>query len=129
MSTSTESLQSQQAAAENKKLSRLQEFPVHQRRIVEALLVPRELPYETLRKQLVDSDTPMLSTQFDSAITELVRAGYLISFIEDGEVYYFLEADLKADKRDEMSLHGSRPDRLLDALDALDGLDLSDPFL
>jgi hypothetical protein len=128
MSTSTESLQAQQASADNKKLSRLQEFPVHQRRIIELLLEPRELPYESLRTKIMDSDTPLHSAQFNAAITELVRDGYLVSFIEDGEVYYFLEFDVKPEKRDEMSMHGSRPDRLLDALDALDGLDLSDPF-
>jgi hypothetical protein len=109
-------------------LSRLQEFPVHQRRVIELLLEPRELSYETLRVKLIESETPLHLAQFNSAITELVRDGYLVSFIEDGEVYYFLESDLNPDKRDEMSMHGSRPDRLLDALDALDGLDLSDPF-
>jgi hypothetical protein len=120
MTTSTENLRER---PHDKRLSRLTEFPPHQRVIVELLLTPGELAYSELFRQIMASSSPLSQAQFDNAINELVRAGYLMSFFEDGEVYYLLEVDLKADKRDEISLHGSRPDSFLDAFNKLDELD------
>jgi hypothetical protein len=103
--------------SENTTKKRLGEFSTAQRAIIEVLFIPREMPYRELKQKVLQTSHTPTQTQFDNAINELIRQGYLVSFIEDGEVYYLLDADVKPEKRDEVGHHGSRPDLLLDHLD------------
>lgn len=125
MTTSTDSLQIQQPSL---RVRLLAELPSHQHMIIEAILPDTEISYQQLNDRVMSLASRPTQSQFDKTINELVSHGYLSSFIEDGHVFYLLDADLSPDKRDEQSLHGSGSRRLLDTLDALDSLEFDDPF-
>jgi hypothetical protein len=102
--------------SDNSSHKRLGDFTLAQRAIIEVLFTPREMPYRELNQKVLQTSHAPSQTQFDNAINELIRLGYLMSFIEDGEVYYLLDADVKPEKRDEVAHRSSRPDLFLDNL-------------
>jgi len=125
MATSTSRLENYH---ERSRAQRLAELPPPQRVLIGVMLPVGEMSYWMLRDAVLASEDAHLVANFDHTLNELIVAGYLSSFIEDGQVYYLLEATLAPDKRDEQSVHNMRRRSLTDTLDALDTMDFDDPF-
>lgn len=126
MATSTDSLDVETAPSQ--RVQRLAELPANQRVIIEVILPATEISYAQLNEAALAILPPPTQAEFDRTISELVSQGYLRSFVDDNQVFYQLESDLTPDKRDEKSLHGPRSRTLTDTLDALDMLEIDDPF-
>ena len=73
-------------------------LPVNQNTVLKLLSDPKEMPYKELCKaveQLTES-TRLTQSQLDGTLYELIRMGYLTSFMENGDVVYLLQVELGA---------------------------------
>jgi hypothetical protein len=102
--------------------SRLKDFTWAERIILEIILPHTELPYSRLCDEAKTKNPPLINEDFNNALNDLVKMGYLSSFYEDGELLYLVEKKLTPDKRDEKIVRGSSPDTLLDSLENQDEL-------
>lgn len=71
-------------------------LPANQNTVLKLLSDPKEMPYKQLCKaveQLPES-TRLTQSQLDGTLYELIRMGYLTSFMENGDVVYLLQVEL-----------------------------------
>ncbi len=87
----------------------LYKLPPNQYTIMELVMTPREISYKNLCEAVKElPETNRLSqAQIDGTLYELLRLGYLTSFIDNGEIIYMAQIGQKGDspvKRDEQKL-------------------------
>lgn len=80
-------------------------LPSHQILVMEVLTEAGELAYDDLIAKLttLPDDKQLSQSQIDGTLYELVRLGYVLSFIEDGVIMYMVQKK-KPQKRDEQRL-------------------------
>lgn len=80
-------------------------LPTHQYTIIELLKDKKELAYEDLcqQAQSLPEDKRLTQSQVDGTLYELIRVGYVTSFMDDGTVFYMIQTQ-KPQKRDEQRL-------------------------
>lgn len=73
----------------------LDKLPASQRLIMKRLMKSREMPYQQLVDVMLNlpKKRRLSKSQVDGALYELVRAGYLSSMIEAGNIIYVLQVD------------------------------------
>lgn len=79
-----------------KRAGDLDGFPVNQSTIIKLLSEPKEMPYKQLCKTVSDlpENENLTQAQLDGALYELIQAGYLTSFMENGDVIYMLKVEI-----------------------------------
>lgn len=96
------------------------QLPTNQAAILTMLAEPREMPYQVLCDKIksLPEDQRLTQSQVDGALYELVKQGYLSSFMENGDIVYLMQhtPNKRPSKRDEQSLW-NRFDIGLDALE------------
>lgn len=104
----------------NNQASDFAQLPASQAAVMQTLTEPREMPYRTLCDKMknLPEGQRLTQSQVDGALYELVKHGYLSSFMENGDIVYLvqLSANSRPSKRDEQRLW-NRFDMGLDALD------------
>jgi hypothetical protein len=121
MGSSTGNLREHPDKPEPLNAAELSHLPPNQFALLSVLLEPRELSYTALCaavKALPEAQR-LTQSQIDGTLFELVKEGYLTSFMENGDVVYLLQLrpGKRPSKRDEQ--------RLWNKFDlGLDGLDL-----
>lgn len=80
-------------------------LPSHQILLMEILSDVGEISYDDLIARLtaLPEDQQLSQSQIDGTLYELVRVGYVLSFIEDGTIMYMIQKK-KPQKRDEQRL-------------------------
>jgi len=74
----------------------IQNLPANQNTVLKLLSEPKEMPYKQLCKaveQLPETNR-LTQSQLDGTLYELIRMGYLTSFMENGDVVYMLQVEL-----------------------------------
>ena len=107
--------------------SELYKLPKAQYAVMTYLLDVKERSYRDLCEYLKASsqDKTMLQSDIDSALYELIRLGYLTSYMENGDIIYMSlinKADERPQKRDEQNIF-----RKLSITDILDSIDIDPP--
>lgn len=71
-------------------------LPANQNTILKLLSEPKEMPYKELCKAVeqLPETTRLTQSQLDGTLYELIRMGYLTSFMEKGDVVYLLQVEL-----------------------------------
>lgn len=71
-------------------------LPANQTTILKLLSEPKEMPYKELCKTVeqLPEKTRLTQSQLDGTLYELIRMGYLTSFMENGDVVYLLQVEL-----------------------------------
>lgn len=86
----------------------LNHLPPNQYTVMSVLIGPREMAYTTLCEtiQALPDNLRLTQSQIDGTLFELVKEGYLTSFMENGDVVYMvqLRAGQRPSKRDEQRL-------------------------
>jgi len=111
MSSSTGNMQKYEQR-QPKKISNsaeLYKLPKNQYTLMELILETKELSYTTLcdRVKALDDDKRLSQAQIDGTLYELIRIGYLTSFMEKGDIIYMAQIANKGDspiKRDEQKI-------------------------
>lgn len=92
-----------------KGLSDTYNLPANQYTVMSVLSAPKEMPYKKLCKTIeaLPEHKRLSQSQIDGTLYELIRLGYLSSFMENGDVVYMvLISDGKLpDKRDEQLIY------------------------
>lgn len=107
MTTSTGNLRKKKTDTKRiSELSQIAELPRNQQILLEILLISPDTPYTqlcTIATQL-PGDNALAQADVDSALYELLRVGYLVSFMENGDIFYMVQLKGKREKRDEQRL-------------------------
>ncbi len=103
------------------------QLPAAQAAVMLMLAEPREMPYRLLcdkMKNMAEGQR-LTQSQIDGALYELVKQGYLSSFMESGDIVYLVQAitQSRPSKRDEQRLW-NRFEMGLDALEIELDIDL-----
>ena len=71
-------------------------FPANQSTVLQLLSQPKEMPYKQLCKAVesLPEDARLTQSQLDGTLYELIRMGYLASFMENGDVIYILQVEI-----------------------------------
>ena len=71
-------------------------LPVNQSTVLKLLAGPKEMPYKQLCKAVEElpENKRLTQSQLDGTLYELIRMGYLVSFMENGDVVYLLQVEL-----------------------------------
>mgnify|MGYP002626076189 CR=1 FL=1 len=89
-------------------LSDIYNLPANQFSIMMILSEPKEMPYKQLCKAIEElpENKRLTQSQIDGTLYELIRMGYLTSFVENGDIVYMVQvSEGKApEKRDEQRL-------------------------
>jgi hypothetical protein len=109
MSSSTGNLQKYDAHKGKRRitdLSQIAQLPANQHTVMETMLHAKEMSYSRLCETIkhLPDNTRLTQSQIDSTLYELISAGYLTSFMEDGEIIYMVQLKGKSQKRDEQRL-------------------------
>jgi hypothetical protein len=105
-------------------------FPANQNTVLQLLSQPKEMPYQQLCKAVEDlpENERLTQSQLDGTLYELIRMGYLTSFMENGDVVYMLQVEIG--KKPPPQRHEQRLMRKLDLselnLDELNNLKKED---
>jgi len=107
MGSSTSSLQDYLNRKSNKGLhfSDIYNLPAHQHTIIEILQEKKEVSYDALceQAQSLPENKRLTQSQIDGTLYELIRIGYVTSFMDEDKVFYMIQAQ-KPQKRDEQRL-------------------------
>ncbi len=98
MASSSSNLQDYMQRHENKGAKDPQSLPPNQKTVINLLSAPNEMPYKQLCKAMEDlpDDQKLNQSQLDGTLYELIRMGYLTSFMENGDVVYMIQVDISA---------------------------------
>ncbi len=71
-------------------------LPANQNTIMKLLSEPKEMPYKELCKAVEElpEGKKLNQSQLDGTLYELIRLGYLTSFMENGDVVYMVQVEL-----------------------------------
>ncbi len=89
-------------------LSDIYNLPANQYTIMMLLAGPKEMAYKNLCKAIEDlpENKRLTQSQIDGTLYELIRMGYLTSFMENGDIVYMVQVSegKPPEKRDEQRL-------------------------
>lgn len=89
-------------------LSDIYNLPANQYSIMTILSEPKEMPYKQLCKAIEElpENKRLTQSQIDGTLYELIRMGYLTSFVENGDIVYMVQVTegKPPEKRDEQRL-------------------------
>ena len=71
-------------------------LPANQNTVIKLLAEPKEMPYKQLCKAVEElpENKRLTQSQLDGTLYELIRMGYLTSFMENGDVVYLLQVEV-----------------------------------
>jgi len=73
-------------------------LPANQHTVMKLLSEPKEMPYKQLCKAVEElaEGQRLNQSQLDGTLYELIRMGYLTSFMENGDVVYMVQIEMNA---------------------------------
>ena len=96
MASSSSNLQDYMQRHGNRATNDPHSLPANQKTVMGLLSEPREMPYKQLCKAVEDlpEKQRLNQSQLDGTLYELIRSGYLTSFMENGDVVYMVQVDM-----------------------------------